>query len=155
MEQAWEFVVNYLNDNALAVEITGIAVMLMLFVSMRNRLSPGSDGWVYFKPRSYNRGKRNMRTERREYYLNIAAHDFVDSVEERVAAGEFSRVEAAEIYRLLKHHFRLRTLFPNPERVKENLKKRLGKHIEPNFPDKKAKIRPTNLFDPTPKRVTL
>jgi len=127
-------------------------IILLLTLAASHKTEPG---WLAYRPRSYQRGKRMLRRARRQFVDNLVTQDFVDSVETRVYNGEITRPEATEIYRRIKGLFPLRNLFPNPELLKENIRKRLGKHTAPNFPDKKPVVRPKNLFDNSPKRVAL
>lgn len=104
-------------------------------------------GWYTFPPRSYRKRGKKMRKDRLDHVINTATQDFVDSVENRVYHGEFTRAEASEIYRRMKRIFPIRNLFPNPELLKEKLKARQGTFIEPNLPGKKLVVKRKHLFD--------
>lgn len=150
MERLWEIVVKSFEQDA--VMYIGGFIILMLALAASHKSEPG---WLAYRPKGYNRGKRMLRRARQEYVINLVTQEFVDSVEMKVYHGEITRTEATEIYRRMKQLFPIRNLFPSTELLKDNIKKRLGKHVEPNLPGKVVKIRPTNLFDNSPKRVAL
>lgn len=79
-----------------------------------------------------------FRKQRWEYVKNLATYDFTDKIEERVAQGAMSRQEARELYRMMKQLFPVRSMFPAPELLKENIKKRRasGTHDPVPLPDK-------------------
>lgn len=150
MEKAWDIVVkSFEQDGALWV---GCVIILMLTLAASHKSEPG---WLAYRPKGYNRGKRMLRRARQEHVINLVTQEFVDSVEMKVYHGEITRTEATEVYRRMKQLFPIRNLFPSTELLKENIKKRLGKHIEPNLPGKVVKVRAKNLFDNSPKRVAL
>lgn len=151
LEKLWDLVVKSFEHDA--VVWIGVALILLLALAASQNNKPV--WWAHFKPRSYNRGKRMLRRARREFVDNLVAQEFVDTVEMHVYNGEITRQEATECYRRMKRLFPIRNLFPNPELLKENIKKRLGKHTTPNLPGKTVTIRPKNLFDNSPKRVAL
>lgn len=151
MEKLWDAVVKSWEHDA--VVWVGVLFILIAVSFASQRTEPA--WWVHFKPRSYNRGKRMLRRARREFVDNLVAQEFVDTVEMHVYNGEITRQEATECYRRMKRLFPIRNLFPNPELLKENIKKRLGKHVTPTLPGSAPKVRPKNLFDNTPKRVAL
>lgn len=150
-ETIWDTVRNSLEHDAIVWIGVGL-ILLLVFAASHNKTTPG---WAYHKPRSYNRGKRMLRTERLKFVDNLAAHDFVDCVETRVYNEEITRSEATEVYRKFKRLFPLRDMFPSPHLLKEKIQKRLGTHTAPNLPGTAPKVRAKNLFDNSPKRVAL
>lgn len=150
MEKLWDVVVKSFERDAVMWVATFVILMLALAASQQSE-----PGWLAYRPKGYNRGKRMLRRARREFVDNLVAQEFVDTVEMHVYNGEITRQEATECYRRMKRLFPIRNLFPNPELLKENIKKRLGKHVTPNLPGSAPKVRPKNLVDNTPKRVAL
>jgi hypothetical protein len=150
MEKLWGLVVKSFEQDT--VMWIGGFIILMLALAASHKSEPG---WLAYRPKGYNRGKRMLRRARREFVDNLVTQEFVDSVEMNVYNGNITRQEASEVYRRMKQLFPIRNLFPKPELLKENIKKRLGKHVEPNLPGKVVKIRAKNLFDNSPKRVAL
>jgi|SRR5579872_1089984 len=149
-EPLWELVVNHFQQNAIVWIGVGVILLLTFAASQNNE-----PGWIHFQPRGFNRGKRMLRRARQQFVDNLVTQEFVDSVEMHVYNGQITRQEASEIYRRMKQLFPIRNLFPKPELLKENIRKRLGTHVTPNFPDKKPTVRPKNLFDNSPKRVVM
>lgn len=78
-----------------------------------------------------------FRKQRWDYVKNLATYDFTDKIEERVYQGAISREEARELYRMMKQLFPVRAMFPSPELLKENIKKRRtsGTHDPVPLPD--------------------
>lgn len=102
--------------------------------------------WWNLIPRR--RGKA-MRRARREWVRRDAVDAFVSHVEERVYAGIYTRKEASELYRDARKYWPVKDLFPSPERLKEDIKRRLAAHIhEPvNITNQKEKARPKHMFE--------
>ena len=150
MEKLWGLVVKSFEQDA--VVWVGCLIILILTLAASHKSEPG---WLAYRPKGYNRGKRMLRRARRDYVDNLIAQEFVDTVEMHVYNGAITRQEAAECYRRMKRLFPIHSLFPSPELLKENIKKRLGKHVEPKLPGTAPKVRPKNLFDNSPKRVAL
>lgn len=102
--------------------------------------------WWNLIPR---RRGRAMRRARREWVRRDAVDAFVNHVEERVYAGIYTRKEASELYRDARKYWPVKDLFPSPERLKEDIKRRLAAHIhEPvNISNKKEKARPRHMFE--------
>jgi hypothetical protein len=150
MERLWGVVVKSFEQDE--VMWIGCLIILLLAMAASHNSKPG---WLAYRPKGYNRGKRMLRRARQEHVHNLIAQEFVDTVEMHVYNGAITRQEATECYRRLKQLFPISSLFPNPELLKENIKKRLGKHVEPKLPGSAPKIRPKNLFDNSPKRVAL
>lgn len=150
MEKLWDTVTKSLEHDA--VMWIGVTLILLLTLAASQKTEPV---WQAYRPKGYNRGKRMLRRARRDFVDNLVSQEFVDTVEMHVYNGQITRQEATEIYRRMKQLFPIRNLFPNPELLKENIRKRLGTHVTPNLPDKKPTVRPKNLFDNSPKRVAL
>jgi hypothetical protein len=102
--------------------------------------------WWNLIPR---RRGRAMRRARRNWVRQDAIDAFVNHVEERVYAGVYTRKEASELYRDARKYWPVKDLFPSPERLKEDIKRRLAAHIhEPvNISNEKEKARPKHMFD--------
>lgn len=109
-------------------------------------LSREKHEWWNLIPRR--RGKA-MRRARRDWVRRDAIDAFVNHVEERVYNKEYSRKEATELYRDARKYWPVRELFPSPERLKEDIKRRLAAHIneEVSLPDKKEKAQPKHMFE--------
>lgn len=143
MEIQWLPIQLFIEQNELPILVC-LLLVLTGFITMPISFG-GGVGWWNYAPRKYRRGKAMHRKARRDYVFNLLTQDFVDSVEQRVYHAEITRSEATELYRSMKLVFPIRNLFPNPELLKEKIKNRLGKHIQPNFPDKKEK--PKHAFE--------
>lgn len=79
-----------------------------------------------------------LRKKRREFVEQQAIDDFVNSVEERVYHGAYTREEAKEVYRRFRQVFpRVRDLFPSTELLKEAIRRRreAGIHDPVPLPD--------------------
>lgn len=101
--------------------------------------------WWNLIPR---RRGRAMRKARRNWVRQDAIDAFVNHVEERVYAGVFTRKEASELYRDARKYWPVKDLFPSPERLKEDIKRRLAAHInEPvALVDQREKARPKKVM---------
>lgn len=137
----WELVWNtvaaareFWMQNALVI-IGGVLIIMLCVAASPSRL------------KEYRVG-RMLRKAKMEHVLNVLTYDFVSAVEERVASADITRSDATEVYRILKERFPVQSLFPAPELMKEQIKRRLGKHIEPNFPDKVVKPKRRNMLTP-------
>lgn len=89
-----------------------------------------------------------LQRERRKYVDVVVTDAFVSSVEDMVASDSITRKEASDTYRRLKQLFPIRDLFPSPEALKENIRRRLQllKQEGPMpLPDRKAKKK--HMFD--------
>lgn len=83
-----------------------------------------------------------MRKARREFVVRDAMDGFTDFIETRVYHEGWSRDEAKAIYQMLKRAFpKARDIFPNPELLKEQIKKRRASGINDpvKLPDGKWK----------------
>lgn len=96
----------------------------------------------------HRRGK-TMRRARRDWVRRDAIDALVNHVEERVYAGIYTRKEASEIYRDARKYWPVKELFPSPELLKENIKRRIAAHAnEPvELIDRKEKARSKHMFD--------
>lgn len=92
---------------------------------------------------------RMLRRARRNWVRQDAIDAFVNHVEERVYARIYSRKEASELYRDARKYWPVKDLFPSPELLKENIRKRLAAHNNEAVPlvDKKEKAQPKHMFD--------
>lgn len=143
----------YLHDKANWDVALGALILIGIFSAIYHGLQPTlqvrdtSVGWLDFAPRR--RGK-NMRKARRDFIRSDTIDALVDHIEKRVAQGDYTRKEAKELYREARKAWHVKDLFPSPELLKENIKKRLaskqndpvslpGKFIRKNAFDKPAK----------------
>jgi hypothetical protein len=120
--------------NEVAVDITVGVVLICIIILVVDKLLTKEAGWLMSKPR---RRGRMFRKQRWEYVKNLATYDLTDKIEERVYQGAITREEARELYRMMKQLFPVRNMFPAPELLKENIKKRRasGTHDPVPLPD--------------------
>lgn len=115
------------NWNAVAVALGVIAVV----------------GVIWWNPMKNYIGEMKMKRQRRENIHNYLVGKLVELVEEDIAHGHLTRLEArSEIYEPFKRVFYTqKDLFPIEERLKTNIKKRIDQEVhEPVvLPDKKRK----------------
>lgn len=131
-----------------------VAALFIVFTAAIFTSPPLTKGeWLDFIPK---RRGRKMRRARRQFVEDDAVDGFVNFIENRVYHEGWTREEAKEIYRRLKIAFPIRSLFPNPQLLKEKIKQRRAKGIHDPVPlvDKKPKRVLKHVFD-KPKRVTL
>lgn len=148
MERYYE-ALRYLQGHPEAVIVLGVLALAIVMALPWWKVD--SEEWLDFIPRM--KGRR-MRRYRKNYVDQQAIDDFTHSVEERVYQGIYSREEAKELYRKLKHAFPIRDLFPNPELLKENIKKRraLQIHAPVPLPDSDIPPPPKHAFDKPKKK---
>lgn len=118
-------------------------IVLMLMYAMWHTYQESDNGERYSQL-PLRRGQKMRRRARREYVRRQAIDAFVDYVEERVFHKEFTRAEASELYRDARKYWPVRELFPSPELLKENIKRRLAatsKNQPVSFPDKEEKVK--------------
>lgn len=137
-----------------------IAVCILLLVLAVAGVPRENWGWINHAPRSYRRRGKNMRNDRMDYVLNSAVMDFADKIEQRVYDGEYTRTEAGELYRRLKRVFpKVKDIFPSPEKLKENIQRRLAKpeDYDCKLPGRTPKKKMRHMFDVSapPERVVL
>lgn len=117
METAIEDVVRWVATNAGAIAI--ICCVAAGYSYIVHKGMTGED-WA---PRQWWRGR--MKKRERELHVTVTAVDgFVSFVEDRVMSGEFTRIEAQEVYRRLKKSFPIKDLFASPEALKETIQRR-------------------------------
>lgn len=135
-------VVKYVEARPEVMVLGALCLMLLYY------LWSAQENWEWLDFIPHRRGKR-MRKHRRDYVDMQATDDFVNAVEERVYSGIYTREEAKELYRKIKLLFPIRNLFPAPELLKENIKKRLasGTHAPVPLPDAIIKAPPKHAFD--------
>lgn len=122
--------------------LLGAAVITLAYLLSREK----HEWWNYIPRR---RGKA-MRRTRRDWVRRDAIDAFVNHVEERVYANEYSRKEASELYRDARKYWPVKELFPSPERLKEDIKRRLAatsKNLPVPLPDIKEKAQPKHMFE--------
>lgn len=86
---------------------------------------------------------RMARQARTQSVEAQAIEDFVHSVEERVASGDYTREEAKELYRKAKKAWPSPDLYPSTELLKEAIDKRMssGTHAPVQLPDPKPRAK--------------
>lgn len=131
MEMSWtvaDIALKWANDNAVWV----VVVATLAILAARTTI-----------------GEDTMARRAREDFIGDAfCYQATDQIEDAIADGKLSRLDASYLYSCLRRGFpRLRTIIPNPERVKEKIENRLGKHIEPNLPDATAPKVMKHMFD--------
>lgn len=115
----------YYNDQTNWNIALGALVLMVGFALYLNLLNKGESwGWWDYQPRR--RGKA-MRRARRDFIRSDTIDALVDHIEKRVAQGDYTRKEAKELYREARKAWEVRDLFPNPELLKEDIKRRLQK----------------------------
>jgi hypothetical protein len=124
----------FYNKYEVAIDVVvGITAVCIIILCVEKLLTKEA-GWYFATPR---RRGRMFRKQRWEYVKNLVTYDFTDRIEERVYQGAMTRKEAAEIYRMMKQILPVRGMFPSPELLKENIKKRMksGDHNPVPLPD--------------------
>jgi len=149
MENEWikSGVTIYQNDMMNWNIALGAIVCFILYVIYVKK----ADEWYNHLPRR--RGKA-MRRSRRDFVRQDAIDALVNHIEERVYQGEYSREEAKELYRDAKKVWPIRDLFPSPERLKEDIRRRLLvlKDTGPvPLPGRAEKPKRLHIFDKTAK----
>lgn len=131
------------NERLVYIAVLGVLLCTFLF----HQWKENEFRWWNLIPR---RRGRAMRKARRNWVRQDAIDAFVNHVEERVYAGAFTRKEASELYRDARKYWPVKDLFPSPERLKEDIKRRLAAHIhEPvALVDQKEKARPKKVMFP-------
>jgi hypothetical protein len=115
----------YYNDQTNWNIALGALVLMVGFALYLSLLNKGESwGWWDYQPRR--RGKA-MRRARRDFIRSDTIDALVDHIEKRVSQGDYTRKEAKELYREARKAWEVRDLFPNPELLKENIKRRLQK----------------------------
>ncbi len=109
--------------NELGWDAVGLFLILLLLAGLSHIQSRE---WLNYIP--HRRG-RVMRRARRDYVRTSTIDEIVNVIEERVYQGTYTREEAKELYRDLKKCFPVRDFFPNPEVLKDNIKKRRASGI--------------------------
>jgi len=111
----------------------GAAVLIAGFTYFQRRLDGMRNAWGVFDYAPRRRG-RAMRRARRDFIRSDTIDALVDHIEKRVAQGDYTRKEAKELYREARKAWQVKDLFPNPELLKENIQKRLVKHVNDPVP---------------------
>lgn len=149
MEQGWSKLNILYQANPEGWLVLGVLVVIALLLCLPWRRNTTGLSHLDFSPKR--RGKM-LRKKRREYVEQQAIDDFVNSIEERVYHGAYSREEAKEIYRMFKNAFpRSRDLFPSGELLKEAIRHRkaLNIHAPVELPDALPQLthKPKHAFD--------
>lgn len=101
-------------------------------------------GYVLPSWRTTKWGQDRMARQARTQSVEAQAiEDFVHSVEERVASGDYTREEAKELYRKAKKAWPSSDLYPSTELLKEAIDKRMtsGDHAPVQLPDPKPRAK--------------
>lgn len=133
-ELTWSDVLLFYKSYEVAIDLAVGAIAVCIIILVADKLLTKEAGWLMSRPR---RRGRMFRKQRWEYVKNLATYDFTDKIEERVYQGAMTRAEAKELYRMMKQLFPVRSMFPAPELLKENIKKRRssGTHDPVPLPD--------------------
>lgn len=145
MEQAWSYTYNLYQTNSEGWNIALGALVVAIILSFMWRMEGPWESDILSK----RRGKM-LRRARREFVRRDAIDAFVDYVEERVFHGDYTRKEANELYRDARKYWPVKELFPSPELLKENIRKRLdatGRNQPVPLPDREEKARPKHMFE--------
>lgn len=134
MEYVWTSIVNGYYSNVLGWDITLGVLVILAMIKWPQITSVEEGGWWNFHPRG--RGKM-LRRARRNYVRSMIIDELVSIIELRVFNGEITRNEAKELYRDARKYWPVKDLFPAPELLKENIKKRRasGTHSPVSLPD--------------------
>lgn len=133
-ELTWSNVLMFYHSYEVAIDLAVGALLVCIIILVGDKLLTKEEGWLMSLPR---RRGRMFKKQRWDYVKNLVTYDLTDKIEERVYQGAMSREEAREIYRMLKQTFPVRNMFPAPELLKENIKKRIksGTHDPVPLPD--------------------
>lgn len=155
MERLWDSVKYvYLHDKLNWDIALGAMLLLLGLAYAQRRLSwETMKTWEIFNYAPKRRGRR-MWKARRDFVRKDTIDALVEHIELRVAQGDYTRKEASELYRDARKYWPVKDLFPSPELLKENIKRRLAatsKNQPVPLPDRVEKPRRKHAFDKTAK----